>query len=311
VATETTADREFAAQVAEQAPGFSPRKARELRAREAITGGGSGGRGKATPYTDDDVIVAVEIERAKSDEAYSSKLERAILIAYARCAPVRTEGLRRAWIDEFKRPQLVASKMLDGGRLRDESWAGMAPHERNAVAGLMAHMLTGEEPSRELVRDGLAAELPDVVAAANDLIDAIVANATPDELQSVDAARLKEDREYAGLLQENTRDGWNPNRDQLAKGQHNGQLTAMPAAFRLVESFSLATQIAVAEIADREELDEARDVLRYLRHLASDVPTDIFEVSDLELAMRVPVWVVTERAHEGRPIPNKRKRRRS
>ena len=220
MATETAADREFAEKVSKHVAGFSPRKARELRAREAITGGGSGGKGKVTPYTDDDVFVAVEIERAKSEDEYKSKLERAILIAYARHAPVRTEGLRRAWTDEFRRSEVPASKVLDGERIRDESWLDMPPQERNAAAGLFAHMLMGEEPSPELVRDGLAARLPEQIAAANDLVDAIVADATPDELQSVETANLKEDREYAGLLKKNENDTWNAKR--------NGNLTAMP-----------------------------------------------------------------------------------
>jgi len=305
LATETTADKVFAAKVAELVSEFSPRKARELRAREAITGGGAGGRGNATPYTDDDVIVAAEVERAKSDEDYRSKLERAILIAYMRGAPVRTDGLRRAWNDEFKRQQVPASKALAGGRQRDKSWAGMAPADRDAVVGLFAHMLLGEDPPPELVRDGLASELPEVREATNDLIDVLREDATPEELESVDArALVKEDRQYAGLLQENPGDAWNP------KGRQNSQLTPLPGAFRLVESFSLAVQIDAAEIADREELDEARTVLLYLRHLGNSMPTDMFQMSDFELAMFVPFWVVMERAREGRPFATTRKRRR-
>ena len=302
MAAETAADREFATKVASHVPGFSARKARELRAREAITGGGNGGRGKATPYADEDVLVAVEVERAKSEHDYKSKLERAILIAYARHAPVRTEGLRRAWIDEFNRSRVAASKALAGERQRDESWADIPPSDRRGVVGLMAHMLTGEEPSPELIRDGLAARLPDVIVSYNGLVDAIAADATPDELQSVDITNLKEDREYAGLLKKNENDSWG--------AKHNGGLSAMPGASRLVESPSLVAQIEAAKIADREELDEARDVLRYLRHLGNDVPTDMFQLSDFELAMLVPVWVVTERASEGRPIPARRKRRK-
>ena len=286
-------------------PGFSPRKARELRAREVITGGGSGGRGKATPYTDEDVMVAAEVERAKSDEAYSSKLERAILIAYARRAPVRTEGLKRAWADEFKRSPVAPSRVLGGGRIRDASWDGVPAQERDAAIHLMARILMGEDPSPELVRDALAARLPGVVAEYNQLIEALVENATPDELESVDPRALgKEDRAYAGLLQENANDSWSPD------GRRNSHLTPMPGAFRLVESFSLAAQIDAAKRADREELDEARMVLLYLRHLGTSMPTDMFQMSDFELAMFVPHWVVTERAREGRSFANPTRRRK-
>jgi len=284
MASETVADRDFALLVAQRVPGFTPRRARELRARQVVTSGGTGGRGKLTAYTDEDVEVAVAIERAKGDPDYKSKFHRAVLIAYANRAPVQTAGLRLAWKAEFDHNKTASIPVLDGVRVRDETWSVLDPVERDAALRVFAKLMTGEEITANEMVDGIAPALARNRAVAEALLTRLREGATPEDREAFDVDSLTDPSAVPQFFKEN------PNYlvPRRPGGPKQPNLEPMNSAYRAVEAMRVAVAGSSAATLPRDDLDEARDVLLYLRHLGEGSGEAYVDVTDFEIAWLTP-----------------------
>jgi len=260
----TDADNTLA-QAATQRSGrtVTARTVRFLRERGVLSSGGPGGRGKVTAYTDDDLAVVCAIENAKTDPAYRRKLHRAVLIAYARGAPVADPGLRRAYDEFFNAERITLARRRRGG--------GRKPADGELPSPVLETLVYGEASNPNAAADAMLDSARTALDLAREGLPAVVAIAH--ELQpgaAVEPPAALADP-YGGLAKHNPHD---PN----AKPQ------PLPPVFKLVEHFNLTEFAKLADSAPRDELDMMRDMLTLMR-------TALKFGDDLAVAVMAAAWL--------------------
>jgi hypothetical protein len=292
VATETPTDQAFAARVTAAAPGFTPRMARELREIGLLTPGGAGGQGKATDYTEDDERSAAAWQQAKGDPDYRQKSDHAVLIAYAREAPVRIEGLRWAWRTCYDRQR---DQIIDqaGMRVREPSWAGTPAPVRRALSRVAEAAEHGEPIPRRHLNKLLDNREPAILESVAQLVDVLAPFYAAEEIAELRAA-VESVSSTSAPSSSVVFAGSAALRPRIAASIGDPQKLARYLGTR-------AARI-VAEEADRELLDEVRDGLLFLRTSPDFEPFS--GLSDWELSVSVPHIALASGMHDG-------KRRRS
>ncbi|MGH9013162.1 MAG: hypothetical protein ACRDZ1_04395 [Acidimicrobiia bacterium] len=284
----TEIDEEFArevtgrlrAETGHESLAFTGSQAQARREYGLTTPGGEGGRHRATPYSDLDVEVVATVEAAKLDREYRGKLHRAVLIAYARRAPIPDDGLRSAYRDHFKAERRRAERSARGVRQEpDEELAGLSSEDRRVFQRVTTAMLLGDVPDRNDLARFLIALLPqarDGLMAVADGMRAELGDGGLDERLRWPPEKLNDDG--LGLVDVSGR---------------SGAPMLLPAADRMAEHFNLALFERTARDADRTELDDARDLVRGLRGAG------ILDIDDFNLAASVPGLVLIGRATDG------------
>jgi hypothetical protein len=121
----TDVDQDLCAEVArrfrvETTPGVV-RELRDCGVLVVIGGGrGSGGRHKVAHYGAGSPDVVATVERAKSEPNYKRKLHRAVLIAWARGAPIGTDGLRWAFREHYRVERRKAERLAARQQVKEK-----------------------------------------------------------------------------------------------------------------------------------------------------------------------------------------------
>jgi hypothetical protein len=213
-------------------------------------GNRSGGRGQVAKYRRGTAEIVAAVELAKLDETYKRKLFRAVLIGWARGAPVGTDGLRWAYRRHFESEERIAENTLAGKRVEDDEPDLQYPPEfYRALAA--AHMGRRGRPS------DLAAFERHTGEQVREIMEQ---SAAPEILPS---------------HEEGTSLG-------LAVRRKDGSWRVPEVGSHLWEALALRPQAVLARRASREELDAAREPVRAMMRASG------FEPSDLVVAGQVP-----------------------
>ena len=238
----------------------SPGVVRELRDCGVLVvlggGHGSGGRHKVAHYGEGSARVVSMVERAKSDPSYLRKLHRAVLIAWARGAPVATPGLRWAFREHFRVERRTAERIAARQQVKEKD-----PALPDLAGGAFQQSLAEARLGRRSRPDSLAAM---ETASGPMLHEAAWRSGQPDFLP------LPADGHSVGL----------------ASQRGDGSWRVEPLGATLWEALSLAPKEQVTRDAPREELDAARECVR--PHFRSAG----FDCTDLLVATEVPTHCV-------------------
>jgi hypothetical protein len=219
-------------------------------------GHGSGGRHKVAHYGEGSARVVSMVERAKSDPSYLRKLHRAVLIAWARGAPVATPGLRWAFREHFRVERRTAERIAARQQVKEKD-----PALPDLAGGAFQQSLAEARLGRRSRPDSLAAM---ETASGPMLHEAAWRSGQPDFLP------LPADGHSVGL----------------ASQRGDGSWRVEPLGATLWEALSLAPKEQVTRDAPREELDAARECVR--PHFRSAG----FDCTDLLVATEVPTHCV-------------------
>jgi hypothetical protein len=245
----TDADRDISRELRYQ---VSPREVRTLQEYGAIDtlGGKAGGRGKKNAYIPGTAQVVEAIADAKTDDVYARKLHRAVLIAWARGAAVRSLGLRRAFDHHFDAEERRTRKLMDGQRVKDgEPDLRFGP----AFDGATAAAKLGYSPNADDI-GGFEESTGEVVRAA---------------FWESGQERFLPDRDKDTML-------------GLAERRSDGTWHITAQGEELWEALSIASLRRIARAAPREELDKA------LALTPSVFSSHGFRASDFAVASAVP-----------------------
>jgi hypothetical protein len=201
-------------------------------------------------YRSNSAEVVTAVENAKKDPDYSRKLHRAVLIAWARNAPVATPGLRWAFREHYGVERRTARRIEQG---RQVKVGDGAPGLNPAMDRALARALLGRAPTPE--------DLAAMEHYGPILHEAAWRSGLPSFLP------LPPDGQSIGLATRRADGTWRPT----------------PLGLALWEALALTPVELVTRIAPREELDIARLGVRSGFRAAG------FNCSDLVAATSAPI----------------------